>query len=168
MELYVQSPYTDYDKANGVEKPAVELVGYGKTSELAPGASETVSVTFTKDQLKAYDASGAKTYILDAGDYYITAAENAHDAINNVLAAKGKTVADGMTADGDAAFATVYTPANTETDTTTYAVDSRTGAAVTNQLDAAKGDAGYLTRSDCRHVPETGRRTQRCDQHLGQ
>lgn len=148
VELYVQSPYTDYDKANGVEKPAVELVGYGKTSELAPGASETVSVTFTKDQLKAYDASGAKTYILDAGDYYITAAKNAHDAINNVLAAKGKTVADGMTADGDAAFATVYTPANTETDTTTYAVDSRTGAAVTNQLDAAKGDAGYLTRSD--------------------
>ena len=124
-----------------MEKPAVELVGYGKTSELAPGASETVSVTFTKDQLKAYDASGAKTYILDAGDYYITAAKNAHDAINNVLAAKGKTVADGMTADGDAAFATVYTPANTETDTTTYAVDSRTGA-------FQSGTVTYLSRSD--------------------
>lgn len=67
VEVYVQSPYTDYDKTNGVEKPAVELVGYGKTAELAPGASETVSVTFTKDQLKAYDANGAKTYILDAG-----------------------------------------------------------------------------------------------------
>lgn len=42
----------------------------------------------------------------------------------------------------------MYTPANTETDTTTYATDSRTGAAITNQLDAAKGDAVYLTRSD--------------------
>ena len=104
VEVYVQSPYTDYDKTNGVEKPAVELVGYGKTAELAPGASETVSVTFTKDQLKAYDANGAKTYILDAGDYYITAAKDAHEAVNNVLAAKGKTAADGMTADGDAAF----------------------------------------------------------------
>ena len=148
VEVYVQSPYTDYDKTNGVEKPAVELVGYGKTAELAPGASETVSVTFTKDQLKAYDANGAKTYILDAGDYYITAAKDAHEAVNNVLAAKGKTAADGMTADGDAAFTAVYTPANTETDTTTYATDSRTGAAITNQLDAAKGDAVYLTRSD--------------------
>lgn len=126
----------------------MELVGYGKTAELAPGASETVSVTFTKDQLKAYDANGAKTYILDAGDYYITAAKDAHEAVNNVLAAKGKTAADGMTADGDAAFTAVYTPANTETDTTTYATDSRTGAAITNQLDAAKGDAVYLTRSD--------------------
>ena len=38
----------------------MELVGYGKTAELAPGASETVSVTFTKDQLKAYDANGAR------------------------------------------------------------------------------------------------------------
>ena len=148
VELYVQSPYTDYDKANGVEKPAVELVGYGKTSELAPGSSEAVSVSFTKDQLKAYDANGAKTYILDAGDYYITAAKNAHDAINNVLAAKGKTTADGMTDNGDAAFTAVYTPANSDTDTTTYAADSRTGAAVTNHLDAAKGDAAYLTRSD--------------------
>ena len=148
VEVYVQSPYTDYDKTNGVEKPAVELVGYGKTAELAPGASETVSVTFTKDQLKAYDANGAKTYILDAGNYYITAAKDAHEAVNNVLAAKGKTAADGMTADGDAAFTAVYTPANTETDTTTYATDSRTGAAITNQLDAAKGDAVYLTRSD--------------------
>ena len=65
-----------------------------------------------------------------------------------MLAAKGKTAADGMTADGDAAFTAVYTPANIETDTTNYATDSRTGAAITNQLDAAKGDAVYLTRSD--------------------
>lgn len=55
VEVYAQSPYTDYDKANKVEKAAVELVGYAKTSELAPGASETVTVTFDQEQLKSYD-----------------------------------------------------------------------------------------------------------------
>ncbi len=34
VELYAQSPYTDYDKENGVEKPSVELLAYGKTSVL--------------------------------------------------------------------------------------------------------------------------------------
>ena len=43
--------------------------------------------------LKAYDANGAKTYILDAGTYYVTAAHDSHDAVNNVLAAKGANVA---------------------------------------------------------------------------
>ena len=36
VEVYAQSPYTDYDKQNKVEKSSVELVGYAKTSELAP------------------------------------------------------------------------------------------------------------------------------------
>lgn len=35
VEVYFQSPYTDYDKANGVEKSAVELVAYAKTGLLA-------------------------------------------------------------------------------------------------------------------------------------
>ena len=112
VEVYAQSPYNDYDKTNKVEKAAVELVGYAKTSELAPGASETVTVTFDQEQLKSYDYTNAKTYILDAGDYYITAAKNAHDAVNNILAVKGKTVEDGMTADGNTEFVATYTPAN--------------------------------------------------------
>lgn len=146
VEIYAQSPYTDYDKQYGAEKASVMLVGYAKTSELAPGASETVTVTFDKEQLKAYDATNAKTYILDAGDYYITAAVNAHAAVNNVLAAKGYTTADGMTENGDAAFVDTYTVS--ALDSTTYSVDSYSGAPVTNQLDAAKGDITYLTRSD--------------------
>ena len=127
VEVYAQSPYTDYDKANKVEKAAVELVGYAKTSELAPGASETVTVTFDQEQLKSYDYTTAKTYILDAGDYYITAAKNAHDAVNNILAAKGKTVEDGMTEDGNTDFVATYTPANGTVDTTTYKNDTTTG-----------------------------------------
>ena len=69
VEIYAQSPYTEYDKANGVEKASVQLVAYGKTSELAPGEKETVTCTFSKEQLKAYDENGAETYIFDAGDY---------------------------------------------------------------------------------------------------
>ena len=148
VEIYVQSPYTDYDKENGIEKAAVQLVGYGKTGELAPGASDKVTVTFDEEQLKAYDANGAKTFILDAGEYFITAAKNAHDAVNNVLAAKGKTAVDGMTAEGNADMVVSYVPDITETDVETYSKDSYSGVEITNQFDDAKGDFTYLTRSD--------------------
>lgn len=101
VEIYAQSPYTEYDKANGVEKASVQLVAYGKTSELAPGEKETVTCTFSKEQLKAYDENGAETYIFDAGDYYITAAENAHAAINNILAAKSEEPAQEADLDSE-------------------------------------------------------------------
>ena len=129
-----------------MEKASVELVGYAKTSILEPGASETVTATFDKEQLKSYDANKAKTYILDAGDYYITAAEDAHKAVNNILAAKGYTVADGMTEDGNADLTAVYT--QPKFDAATYAVDTKTGTEITNRFDAARGDFTLLTRSD--------------------
>ena len=146
VQVYVQSPYTDYDKANNVEKSAVQLVGFGKTALLQPGETGTVTVTFEREQLKAYDYTTAKTYILDAGDYYITAAADSHAAVNNVLAAKGYTAADGMTAEGDASFTDVYTVA--QMDVETYSVDSTTGVAVTNQFDFADSGCTYLSRSD--------------------
>ena len=146
VQVYAQSPYTEYDRENGVEKASVELVGYAKTSILEPGASETVIATFDKEHLKSYDANKAKTYILDAGDYYITAAEDAHKAVNNILAAKGYTVADGMTEDGNADFTAIYT--QPKFDAATYAVDTKTGTEITNQFDAARGDFTLLTRSD--------------------
>lgn len=156
VEIYAQSPYTEYDKANGVEKAAVQLIAYGKTSELAPGEKETVTCTFSKEQLKAYDENGAQTYIFDAGDYYITAAENAHAAINNILAVKSEVsvqTAGGLsteeaTTGGNTDFVTVYTPDNTDTDVTTYATDSYSGAEITNQLQDCKADVTYLSRSD--------------------
>lgn len=142
VELYAQSPYTDYDRANGVEKSAVELVAFAKTKLLEPGESQTVIVTFDESQLAAYDRNAARTWVLDAGTYYVTAAHNAHDAANNVLAAKGASVA------GNKSLADTYVPANTEVDVTTYATDSLTGVAVTNHLDDAAGDVTYLTRAD--------------------
>ena len=59
VQVYFQSPYTDYDKANGIEKAAVELAGFAKTDILAPGASETVNITVKKSALRTYDANKA-------------------------------------------------------------------------------------------------------------
>lgn len=101
VQIYAQTPYTDYDKQNRVEKAAVQLVGFGKTGILEPGQSETLEITVDKRDLAAYDAYGAGTYILEPGAYYLTAATDAHNAVNNILAAKGYTRADGMDADGD-------------------------------------------------------------------
>jgi len=148
VQIYAQSPYTDYDKENKVEKPSVQLVGYGKTDELEPGETEKLTITFDQEQLKSYDYVNAKTYVLDAGTYYITAASNAHQAINNVLAAKGKTTDDGMTDDGNKELVATYVPDNSDVDTTTYSKDTYTGVEITNQFDEAHGDVTYLSRSD--------------------
>ncbi|MBR1813972.1 MAG: glycoside hydrolase family 3 C-terminal domain-containing protein [Lachnospiraceae bacterium] len=132
VQIYLQKPYTEYAIQNGIEVAAAELAGFAKTGVLAPGASETVTITVEKEDFASYDTYGAETYILDAGDYYLAAGKNAHDAMNNILAAKGFGTADGMDADGDASLAWMTTVA--ELDTTTYAVSSETGAAVTNRL----------------------------------
>lgn len=151
VQVYFQSPYTDYDRTNGIEKASVELCGFDKTELLEPGATETVSITVPREELAAYDRNGAKTYILDAGEYYLTVAANAHEAVNNVLAAKGYTTADGMDGEGNVAMTWLYE--NAALDTTTYAVSSATGYEITNQFDNADlnyfdTELTYLSRSD--------------------
>lgn len=153
VQVYFQSPYTDYDKSNGVEKAAVALCGFGKTEILQPGITQTVTIYVDKRDLAAYDAYGAGTYILDAGDYYLTVATDAHNAVNNILAAKGYTTANGMDGEGDAALTWKWT--EDELDTTTYAI-SLNGTPITNRLSNAdlnlyEGNADtitYLSRSD--------------------
>lgn len=144
VEVYVQAPYVE----GGPEKASVVLVGFAKTGELEPGASETVSVTFEGRLLASYDYAGEGTYVLDAGTYYVAAGRDAHDAVNNVLAAKGYTTADGMTADGDASLVDEYVPASDMVGATAYAADSLTGVEISNHLSDAAYDGTYLTRSD--------------------
>ena len=151
VQIYFQSPYTEYDKENLIEKASVELCGYAKTSELEPGESETVTIEFDREEFETYDSEGYETYILDAGTYYIAAGENAHDALNNILAAKGYTTADGMDYDGDTSFVATYE--QDELDATTYSVSSTTGYEITNQFSSADLseygiDFTYLSRSD--------------------
>lgn len=148
VEIYAQSPYTEYDKINKVEKASVSLVGYAKTGELKPKETETVTVVFEEEQLKAYDYTNAKTYILDAGIYYITAAKDAHDAVNNILAVKESKNAAKMTEAGNAEMTAAYVPENPDVDTVTYAKDSYSGAEITNLFEEAKGDITYLSRND--------------------
>ena len=151
VQLYMQSPYIDYDKANGIEKASVELVGYAKTDTLKAGASETVTVHVDQESMKTYDSAGEGTYIMDAGDYYLAAGTDAHNALNNILAAKGKTTADGMTENGNAALAAKHTVHSQ--DNTTYAKSAATDEKISNQFDDVDlttydNSFTYLSRSD--------------------
>lgn len=164
VQLYVSSPYTQYDIENKVEKASVSLVGFEKTDILEPGASETLTIEVDGDDVASYDAYGAGTYILDAGDYYFTAATDAHDAVNNVLAAKGYTpanTANRMDAEGKANLVMVWN--NPALDTTTYAV-SDNGTVIQNQLsdsdmnlnEGVQEKVTYLTRNDWEGTMPTG------------
>ena len=90
VQLYAQAPYL----AGGVEKAAIQLVGFAKTGLLEAGASETVTVEFDAKYVASYDEDAVKAdgtqgaWILDAGDYYFAIGNGAHEALNNVLAAK--------------------------------------------------------------------------------
>lgn len=127
VQVYAQKPYTEYDKQNSIEKAAVELAGYGKTAILQPGESEVVKVNVPEYFLTSYDATGTGVYILDEGHYYLTVADDSHAAANNILAAKGMTTENGMTAAGDASltYGMDYT-----FDAETYAASYGTGSEV--------------------------------------
>ena len=154
VQIYAQKPYTDYDKANQIEKASVELVGYGKTRILQPGESETVTVTIPEYYLTSFDTYGTGAYILEDGTYFLTAADNSHAAVNNILSAKGYTPDDGMTAEGNDFM--VYSFEQTF-DKDTYAAAYGTGAEVTplfadadmNRYEGAEGQTiTYYSRSD--------------------
>ena len=155
VQVYVQSPYTDYDKANKVEKAAVSLAGYNKTKILQPGESEQVTVPINMRYVFSYDYTNAKTYILDDGTYYFAVGDGAHDALNNILAAKGKTTSDGMDYNGVAGLAKTWSNSTFRTFS-----ESETGFTVTNQFDDANlnywmpGTVTYLTRSDWNTFPK--------------
>lgn len=153
VQIYFQSPYTQYDIDNGVEKAAVELCGFDK-KEIAAGKTEHFAIEIRKDDLTSYDSTLAKTYIMDAGDYYFTVAADAHNAVNNILMAKGADTSR-MSGTGDAALTAAWTL--DKLDTTTYAVSAYTGNAITNLFEDADlnkyaGAEGqtvtYLSRND--------------------
>ena len=157
VQLYVSLPYTQYDIEHGIEKSAIQLLDYGKTSVLEPGASETVTIEADMDYMTSWDSTASNAtgttgcYILDDGDYYFTVGNGAHEALNNVLAAQGKTVADGMTEDGNAENVKVWTLS--EFDGSTFAT-TKNGTPVENQLSDMDlnnwlpDTVTYLTRND--------------------
>lgn len=107
IEVYAGVPYI----AGGVEKASVSLCGFAKV-KVSDGVAKA-EITVDKQSLASYDAKTEEAYVLDAGTYYLTAAHNAHDAVNNILVAKaedGITVnTELMTEQGNAEFVTKFT-----------------------------------------------------------
>lgn len=154
VQVYGQAPYIE----GGVEKAAVQLLNFDKTDELAPDEETTLTVTIDLQNLASWDSSamdGNGSYILDEGDYYFAIGNGAHEALNNILAKKGKTTSDGMTEDGDVDQAVLwhYDYAGGDVDESTFNV-TKAGAQVKNSLAEAdwnywdEGKVTYLSRSD--------------------
>lgn len=146
VQVYAQTPYTDFDKQNGIEVASVQLVGFAKTGVISKnGGTDEVTVTVQKEDLAHYDSYVNKTYIMEAGNYYLSVGNNAHDAVNNILKAKGSNV------NGDADK--VYSYNVNRTDTETYSV-TEGNVRITNVFDDIdlnywiKNSVTYLSRSN--------------------
>ena len=163
VQVYLSSPYTQYDIDNKIEKAAVQLIGFGKTDVIEPGATQQITVQVDERDMAAYDAYGAGTYILDAGTYSLIVATDSHNATNNLLASNGKTTADGMDENGDSTLVYKW---DMEFDATTYST-SLNGEKIENQLSHADptlyenfGEGSdtitFLTRNDWQGTWPTG------------
>jgi beta-glucosidase len=148
-QLYVQTPYTAYDKANKVEKSAIQFLTSEKL-DVKAGETGTLTVSIPTKYMASYDYTTAKTYILDGGKYYFSCGNGSHDALNNILAAQNKT---GDASGVASAVKTWDNGAETATDTTTFST-SDNGTKITNVEDKADlnyylpGTVTYLSRSD--------------------
>ncbi|MDD3360660.1 MAG: glycoside hydrolase family 3 protein [Hespellia sp.] len=150
VQVYAQTPYGDYEKENSVEKSSIQLLDFEKTEMLEPGESETLTITGDKYLLASYDYVKAMSYIMSGGQYYLTIAENAHDAMNNVLAAKGAgnlVDVSGKAVSGNTE--NVYSW-NEDFDNTTYATSEYTGEEVTNQF--ADCDLNYWVENSLTYM----------------
>ena len=150
VQVYAQTPYL----VGGVEKSAIQLCGFTKTAELKAGEAKTYTVDVNLADIASYDYKTYRTFILDKGDYYFAIGNNAHDALNNVLAAKGKTTADGMDASGDAGKAFKANKGTFDKDE--YRLSSQK-TSITNQFQNAdintyvggtEQEVTYLSRND--------------------
>ena len=168
VQIYGQAPY----KGN-VEKSSVLLVGFAKTDDLTPGAFQVVNITVSLKDLTSYDTSangGKGGYILDDGNYYLTAASNAHEAINSILRVKDNAEACQVDyskmveskQDDSAALATenmVGIHVQGDYDSTTYSTAGEGLAVIENHFDdASLADAKYLTRSNWTMMDNNGLR----------
>lgn len=154
VELYAQTPYTQYDVDNKVEKSAIQLMDFEKTAEIKAGETETVTLNVDMNNLASYDYTNAKTFIVDDGTYYFALGSDAHDALNNVLAKKGTTSADG---NASMVYEWNWSGHTNGVDTKTFSVADN-GINITNKLSEGiyatdwnafqANTVTYLTRND--------------------
>ncbi len=79
VQAYYTAPYT----AGGIEKSSTVLGDFAKTSLLAAGASEEVTVSIKKEDMASYDyndknGNNFKGYELEKGKYVVEIKENSH------------------------------------------------------------------------------------------
>ena len=154
VQLYAQTPYGEYERTNLVEKSAVQLAGFTKTGILAANATEQVTVTVDKYLLASYDAKGYEGYYLSSGDYYFAIGNDSHDALNNILKAKGASGMvdqNGTASAGDTAKTYLWNLGIRDANKYSKSI---TGENVTNQFADADlnywipNSVKYLTRQD--------------------
>ena len=121
VEVYYKPPYTN----GGIEKSSANLIEFAKTDLLQPGESQTVTVTFSIEDMDSYDENNAKAYVLEKGDYVISINSDSHTVLDQ------KT----YTADADVVYEGENKRASDDT-------------AATNVFEDAKGDVTYLSRAD--------------------
>ena len=121
VEVYYNPPYTN----GGIEKSSANLIEFAKTDLLQPGESQTVTVTFSIEDMASYDENNAKAYVLEKGDYVISINSDSHTVLDQ------KT----YTADADVVYEGENKRASDDT-------------AATNVFEDAKGDVTYLSRAD--------------------
>ena len=121
VEVYYKPPYTN----GGIEKSSANLIEFAKTDLLQPGESQTVTVTFSIEDMASYDENHAKAYVLEKGDYVISINSDSHTVLDQ------KT----YTADKDVVYKGENKRASDDT-------------AATNVFEDAKGDITYLSRAD--------------------
>ena len=148
-QLYVNRPYTEYDKEHNVEKSAVDFLN-SKKVEVAAGESEDITISVPTRYLASWDSTalnGEGTYILDDGDYLFTAASGSHAAVNNFLDALRHET------DGTTEISRVVTWTLEEFDDETFSVSN--GVEVRNQMENSdinyflgEDTVTYLSRSD--------------------
>lgn len=121
VEIYSDPPYTN----GGIEKSSANLLDFAKTSELAPGESQTIEFSIPVEDLASYDYQTNGCYVLEAGDYVISANDDSH----NIADSQTYTVASDI----------VYNESNKR---------GSDAVAATNEFDFAEGEITYLSRAD--------------------
>ena len=92
VQVYVQQPYTDFDKEKGLGKSSIAIMNYEKV-DVKVGKTEKVVVPVDRYFLATYDYKKNERYIIEGGDYYFALGNGAHEALNNVISVKDPSAA---------------------------------------------------------------------------
>ena len=118
VQIYYSAPY----KKGGIEKSAICLAAFGKTNLLAPGKSQTLTLSFATRDMASYDYLKREAYVLEKGTYKIILGENVRDCLGSFTYNVGRDVV--------------------------YKKDAVTGNEIKNLFGFADSGCTYLSRND--------------------